>query len=104
MLVDGRGCMHVQVQIQQTVNIARLLGEEAVRRGVKAYVRLTQAFYDTPEKGEHDEKEGVKPSGVRGVWWHETLRVLANIERWVAICREDLRWRETDVRHRGRLT
>ncbi|KAH8117226.1 hypothetical protein DFH11DRAFT_1573837 [Phellopilus nigrolimitatus] len=68
------------VQIQQTVNISRLLGEEAARRGVKAYVRVTQPFYDTPEKGSHDEKESVKPAGVRGVWWHETLRVLADIE------------------------
>ncbi|THH10269.1 hypothetical protein EW145_g1430 [Phellinidium pouzarii] len=68
------------VQIQQTVNIARLVGEEAARREVKAYVRVTQAFYETSEKGTHTEKESVKPSGIRGVWWHETLRVLANIE------------------------
>ncbi|EJD05728.1 uncharacterized protein FOMMEDRAFT_139088 [Fomitiporia mediterranea MF3/22] len=68
------------IQISQTVNIARLVGEEAARRNVKAYVRVTHPFYDTPEKGIHDEKESIKPSGIRGVWWHETLRVLANIE------------------------
>ncbi|KAL5511744.1 hypothetical protein ACEPAH_4962 [Sanghuangporus vaninii] len=68
------------IQIGQTLNIARLLGEEAARRDVKAYVRVTQSFYETPEKGTHDEKESIKPSGIRGVWWHETLRVLANIE------------------------
>lgn len=65
------------------MNIARLLGGEAARRGVKAYVRVTHGFYDTPEKGTHDEKESIKPAGVRGVWWHETLRVLANIEKSV---------------------
>lgn len=46
-------------------------------------MRVTQPFYDTPEKGAHDEKESVKPAGVRGVWWHETLRVLASIEKYV---------------------
>lgn len=77
------GNFGLQIQIGQTVNIARLLGEEAAQRGVKAYVRITQAFYDTPEKGTHDEKESIKPAGVRGVWWHETLRVLADIEKYV---------------------
>ncbi|KAI5124324.1 hypothetical protein M0805_008931 [Coniferiporia weirii] len=68
------------VQIQQTVNVARLLGEEAARRDIKAYVRITHPFYETSEKGQHDEKASVKPAGIRGVWWHETLRVLAAIE------------------------
>lgn len=75
----------MQVQIQHTLSIARLIGEEADKREVKAYVRVTQPFYDTPEKGGHSEKETVKPSGVRGVWWHETLRVLASIEKWVLL-------------------
>ncbi|PAV23540.1 nad dependent epimerase dehydratase family [Pyrrhoderma noxium] len=68
------------IQINQTVNIATLVGKEAAKRGVKAYVRVTQPFYETPEKGAHDEKESIKPSGMRGVWWHETLRALADID------------------------
>lgn len=46
---------------------------------------MTHPFYETPEKGSHDEKENIKPLGVRGVWWHETLRVLANIEKSVPV-------------------
>lgn len=65
------------------MNIARLLGQEAAKRGVKAYVRVTHPFYETPEKGTHEEKESIKPAGIRGVWWHETLRVLADIEKFV---------------------
>lgn len=30
-----------------------------------------------------DEKDDPKPSGVRGVWWHETLRALAAIKECV---------------------
>ena len=71
----------IQVQITHTVDVARLLGQEAAKRNVKAYVRVTHPFYETPEKGTHDEKESIKPSGVRGVWWHEALRVLADIEK-----------------------
>lgn len=63
------------------MNVARLLGEEAARREVKAYVRVTHAYYETPEKGSHDEKESIKPVGVRGIWWHEATRVLASIEK-----------------------
>lgn len=62
------------------MNIATLVGKEAAKRGVKAYVRVTQPFYETPEKGAHDEKESIKPSGMRGIWWHETLRALADID------------------------
>jgi len=69
------------VQIQQTMNVARLLGGEAARREVKAYVRVTHSYYETPEKGSHDEKESIKPVGVRGIWWHEATRVLASIEK-----------------------
>ena len=71
----------IQVQITHTVDVARLLGQEAAKRNVKAYVCVTHPFYETPEKGTHDEKESIKPSGVRGVWWHEALRVLADIEK-----------------------
>ncbi|KAJ3556532.1 hypothetical protein NM688_g1975 [Phlebia brevispora] len=68
-----------QVQIEKTFNIARLLGLEAAKRQVKAYVRLQHPFYECKEKGKHDEKEDVKPDETLGIWWHETLRVLAAI-------------------------
>ena len=70
----------IQVQIKTTFNIARLVGLEAAKRRVKAYVRLQHPFYECKEKGTHDEKEDVKPDGVLGTWWHETLRMLASIE------------------------
>ena len=63
--------------------MARLIGEEAARRNVKAYVRLQQPWYECSEKGLHDEKEDVKPYGVIGTWWHESLRILGAIEGYV---------------------
>jgi hypothetical protein len=57
-----------------------MIGLEAAKRKVKSYVRLQHPFYETSTKGSHDEKEDVKPDGVAGTWWHETLRMLAAIE------------------------
>ncbi|EIN07681.1 hypothetical protein PUNSTDRAFT_144252 [Punctularia strigosozonata HHB-11173 SS5] len=68
------------VQLMHTFNISRLVGLEAAKRKVKAYVRLQHPFYESSEKGSHEEKEDVKPDGIRGIWWHETLRMLAAIE------------------------
>ncbi|KAF7322530.1 NAD dependent epimerase dehydratase family protein [Mycena chlorophos] len=68
------------IQIDRTCNVALLLGQEAARRKVKAYCRLSLPFYETSSKGAHDEKEDIKPDGVRGTWWHEALRMLAAIE------------------------
>ncbi|PSR71146.1 hypothetical protein PHLCEN_2v12992 [Hermanssonia centrifuga] len=68
------------VQVEKTFNIARLLGVEAAKRKVKAYVRLQHPFYECKEKGTHDEKEDVKPDDVLGTWWHESLRMLAAID------------------------
>jgi len=70
----------MQVQIKTTCNIARLIGLEAARRNVKAYVRLQHPFYETPEKGSDDEKVDGIPKGTLGIWWHETLRMLAAIK------------------------
>jgi hypothetical protein len=70
----------LQVQIKHTCNIARLIGEEAARRSVKAYVRLQQPWYESSDKGSHSEQEDVKPSDVIGTWWHESLRMLGAIE------------------------
>lgn len=69
-----------------------MIGLEAAKRNVKAYVRLQLPFYETSTKGSHDEKEDVKPSGTIGIWWHETLRVLAAIEEFVP-CPIDTRWK-----------
>lgn len=63
-----------------TFNVSRLVGLEAAKRKVKAYVRFQPPFYECKEKGSHDEKEDVKLDGVKGLWWHETLRMLAAIE------------------------
>ena len=79
----------LQVQINHTCNVARLIGEEAARRSVQAYVRLQQPWYETPDKGLHEEKEDIKPQGVIGTWWHESLRMLGTIEGCVSsICFE----------------
>ena len=45
-----------------------------------AYIRLHHPFYETSlEKSVSDETDNPKPSGVRGTWWHETIRMLAGI-------------------------
>jgi hypothetical protein len=72
-----------KVQINHTCNVTRLIGEEAARRNVKAYVRLQQPWYECPERGSHDEQEDAKPYGVIGTWWHESLRILGAIEGYV---------------------
>ena len=77
--------------LTQTAKVAQLLGKEAARRKVGAYVRLTHPFYNTStsdkpskekdrEKGLTTENEPVKPVSVRGYWWHEALRALAAIQ------------------------
>ncbi|KAF9001941.1 hypothetical protein BDQ17DRAFT_1390891 [Cyathus striatus] len=68
------------IQINTTCKVAQLLGLEAAKRGVKAYIRIQQPFYESPSKGSHDEKEDQKPAGTTGIWWHETLRMLAAID------------------------
>ena len=70
----------IQIQIGHTFKIARLVGLEAAKRKVAAYVRIQHPFYNCKESGSHDEKEEVKPEGVTGTWWHETLRALGAIE------------------------
>jgi nucleoside-diphosphate-sugar epimerase len=68
-----------EVHINNTCNIARLIGTEAARRGVKAYVRLQHPFYTT-DKTPAQEKDDIKPEGTYGIWWHETLRILGAIK------------------------
>ncbi|KAI0781092.1 hypothetical protein BD413DRAFT_20648 [Trametes elegans] len=67
------------VHITHTFKVARLIGLEAARRKVAAYVRIQHPMYNTKESGSHDEKEDVKPEGVMGTWWHETMRALGAI-------------------------
>ena len=77
--------------LAQTAKVAQLLGKEAARRQVGAYVRLAHPFYNTStsdkpskekdrEKGLTKENDAVKPVGVRGYWWHEALRALGAIQ------------------------
>ncbi|KAI0064703.1 NAD-P-binding protein [Artomyces pyxidatus] len=69
-----------EVQINHTLNVARIVGEEAAKRKVKVYVRVQLPWYECPEKGSHDEKEEIKTVGAIGTWWHESLRYLGGIE------------------------
>lgn len=71
----------------QRVNTAQVsysLGLEAAKRKVAAYVRIQPPYYECPaektDKQAHTEKDKLKPEGVRGVWFHETLRLLAGIK------------------------
>jgi hypothetical protein len=57
-----------------------MIGLEAARRKVKAYVRLQLPFYLTSSKGPQLETEDIKPVDNIGTWWHETLRILAGID------------------------
>ncbi|KAH7921728.1 hypothetical protein BV22DRAFT_1107017 [Leucogyrophana mollusca] len=68
------------IAIQMTFLVAKIIANEAARRKVKAYVRLQQPVYESPEKGLHDEKEDVKPVRPLDIWWHETSRMLASIQ------------------------
>jgi hypothetical protein len=69
-----------QIHINSTFNVCRLIGLEAAKRKVKAYVRAQPPLYISSDKGSHDEKEDVKPVGSIGIWWHESLRALAAID------------------------
>ncbi|EGO21626.1 hypothetical protein SERLADRAFT_351071, partial [Serpula lacrymans var. lacrymans S7.9] len=68
------------IAIKMTFNVSRLVGLEAARRNVQAYVRLQLPVYESSEKSTHDEKEDVKPAKPLDVWWHETVRMLSAIE------------------------
>ncbi|KAF8636725.1 hypothetical protein AX17_003528 [Amanita inopinata Kibby_2008] len=68
------------ILINTTCNVARLLGLEAAKRNIKAYIRIQQPFYETSRKASGDEKDEIKPAGTIGMWWHETLRTLAAID------------------------
>lgn len=69
-----------QILINLTCHTAKLIGEEAARQKVKAYVRIHHPYYKISGKGPQDEKSEVEPWGTIGTWWHETLRILGAIE------------------------
>lgn len=46
-------------------------------------MRLLGSYYETSNDKKAEEKENVKPKGVRGIWWHESARMLAGIEESV---------------------
>ncbi|KAH8829597.1 NAD-P-binding protein [Flagelloscypha sp. PMI_526] len=75
---DSRSDRSDEIQINSTCNVARYLGQEAARRKVKAYIRLSGPHYDTG-KTLKTEKDDVDPEGLIGQWWHETQRILAAI-------------------------
>jgi len=68
------------IQYNATYCVSRMLGLEAAKRQVKAYIRIQHPWYETSPKGGHDEKDNVKPNGTIGTWWHETLRGLGAID------------------------
>ncbi|KIJ37720.1 hypothetical protein M422DRAFT_211199, partial [Sphaerobolus stellatus SS14] len=74
--------LSVELHIEGTAVPAFLIGREASKRKVKAYVRVTPPYYDTSldKSTAHDETENVKPTDPIGTWYHESLRILANIE------------------------
>lgn len=76
---------HCKIHISSTLQVIRLLGLEAAKRKVKAYIRFVPAVYQSPDKGFHDEKEALKPFGDLGIWVHESLRVLGNMKEYVFI-------------------
>lgn len=78
--IDSPNLSLLQIILNTTCNTIRLLGLEAAKRKVKAYVKIQQPFYESSKKGKHDESEDIKPAGVLGTWWHEALRILGAID------------------------
>jgi hypothetical protein len=70
-----------QIQINNTFTVARILALEAAKRNIKSYVRIQHPFYETSSKQPATEKDDIKPVDTIGIWWHETLRSLAAIEK-----------------------
>ncbi|KAG8812138.1 hypothetical protein FRC18_003076, partial [Serendipita sp. 400] len=71
-----------EVQIAQTFSVSLLIGKEAAKHSIKAYVRSLSSYYDhdTEKKSyTEDDPDGWTPLGVRGTWWHESVRALASI-------------------------
>lgn len=79
------------MQIQNTHALAISLARSALSLPLpvrpKAYIRLTYSFYEmkspstssSSKEGYTEGSEAMRPDGVRGRWWHETLRGLAQL-------------------------
>ena len=46
----------------------------------KAYIRLTFPYYEMKSSTPESESADLRPDGVRGRWWHETLRGLGKLQ------------------------
>ena len=68
-----------QIQRDHTVKLAYSIGLEAAKHNVAAYVRVIGPYYETPNDKATEEKDNLKPKGIRGLWWHESIRMLAGI-------------------------
>lgn len=70
------------IQIVQTFNIGLNIAREAQKHGIKAIVRHQPPWYehlDPAAKYKEEDVNGWKPMGIKGVWWHETLRAMGSI-------------------------
>ena len=80
----------VQVQINQTLKVALSIAHAALAPSsaatvdLKAYIKPTYPFYDHSSSSDSGlveaNESGWKPLGIRGTWWHETLRALGDID------------------------
>lgn len=70
-----------KIQRDHTAKLSYAIGLEAAKRNVKAYVRTIGPYYESSNDKPAEEKEELKPRGVRGQWWHEGLRMLAGIPK-----------------------
>ncbi|KZV67980.1 NAD-P-binding protein [Peniophora sp. CONT] len=69
-----------EFHIKNTANVAHICATEAARRNVAAYVRIQPPYYDCSEKGSHDENDDPKPLNAVGTWWHESLRIVGDVQ------------------------
>jgi hypothetical protein len=76
-----------QLQISHTyqlsLSLARFAATLPDARKPDAYIRLTFPFYETvagTSRAGHSKAADLRPDGVRGRWWHETLRGLTKVQ------------------------
>jgi hypothetical protein len=75
--------MQISNTYQLAISLATSASHLSAAQLPKAYVRLTFPFYEMKSLSSsspgHDEYSDLRPDGIRGRWWHETLRGLAKI-------------------------
>ncbi|ORY20511.1 hypothetical protein BCR39DRAFT_562919 [Naematelia encephala] len=69
------------IQISHTYKLALGLARSAAAlpKPPRAYIRLTFCFYEMKSSIGHTESADLRPDGIRGRWWHETLRALGTV-------------------------